>query len=261
MRPVSPACSFLLLTLLHCSSSAFTQLSSNDSMVYQVSIKQALAVYHRSLDKPTGLYNGSQYIPYTNLIKDDHPYFKSDSMYRGDIIYDSVLYENVPMYYDLVKEQVVINDPFNIYKISLINEKINAFTLLNHRFYWVQPDSINRHVLSAGFYDKLYEGRVNLYERELKRLQEVINNQELSRIIIPRNDFYLEMHGRFYAINKQKTLYRLLGNRKNEIQQFIRKNKLSYRKDKENTLTRVIAYYDTLPDTDINNQGNKKIDR
>ena len=110
--------SLLGLTILTISSKAFGQLSANDSMIYQASIRSALTVYHQYLEKPSGLYNGGQYITYANLIKDDHPYFQSDSMNRGNIVYDSVLFENILMYYDIVKEQVVINDPYKIYKLS-----------------------------------------------------------------------------------------------------------------------------------------------
>jgi len=250
MRIILITGSLLVLTITSFSSKVFGQLSANDSLVYQASIKNALSVYHQSLEKPSGLFNGSQYIPYASLIKDDHPYFQSDSMNRGNIIYDSVLYENVPMFYDLVKEVVVINDPFKIYKLSLIPEKVNGFTILDHKFIRIEPDSLNRHVINTGYYDLLYQGSINLYERELKRMQELITNQELTRIIIPQNNFYLEIAGKFHQVNRKNSLLKLLSSRRKEIQQFIRKNKLNYRKDKENTLVKVMTYYDTLPATD-----------
>ncbi len=239
----------LLLSVanLTISLTAFGQLTEKDSIAYQASVKNALSVYHQFLTNPSGLFNGSQYISYANLIKNDHPYFMSDSMNRGNIVYDGVLFENVPMFYDLVKEQVVINDPYKIYQISLINEKVNSFTLLNHQFIRLQADSINRHVISSGFYDRLYQGKINLYEKETKKLQEVISGQEVNRIIIPQNNFYLEIAGKFYPVNRKNSLLKLLSNRKKEIQQFIRKKKLNYRQDKENTLIKVVTYYDSLP--------------
>src|SRR5699024_9825050 len=100
--------------------------------------------------------------------KDAHPYFKLDSMARGTLMYDSVQYDNLPMYFDIVKEQVIINDPFKIYKLHLINEKVNAFTLFGHNFIRLEPDSVNRKIINPGFYDQLYKGKVNLYEKEIK---------------------------------------------------------------------------------------------
>ena len=236
----------LVLVTLNFPSNIFGQLSANDSIMLQASFKNALSVYHHSLDKPSGLFNGSQYIPYATTIRDDHPYFLSGTMTMGDIVYDSVLFEDVSMFYDLVKEQVVIDDPYKIYKISLINEKVSAFSLLNHNFIRLEADSINKGVIRTGFYEVLYKGNITLYEKEIKKIQEVINNQELYRIIIPQNNFYLDIGGKFYQVNRKKSLLKILGKRRKEIQQYLRKNKLNYQKDKENTLVKVVTYYDSL---------------
>jgi hypothetical protein len=236
-----------VLAYLSSSSQAFGQLTAKDSADYQASIKNALSVYHHFLDNPSGLYNGGQYIVYANIIKDDHPYFKSDSMNKGNIMYDSVLYENIPMFYDIVKEQVVIDEPFRIYKLSLISEKVNAFTVLGHEFIRLEHDSLNHHAIATGFYDRLYHGKINLFERERKQLQEVIVNQELFHIIVPENTFYIEIAGMFHPVNRKRSLLNLLKGHRRELQQFIRKNKLNYRRDKENTLVKVVKYYDGLP--------------
>ncbi|MEO6648401.1 MAG: hypothetical protein ABIN89_18570 [Chitinophagaceae bacterium] len=247
-------CLLFVLTSCYFSSKAIGQITEKDSIIFQASIKNALTVYHNFMPNPSGLYNGSQYISYAHLIKDNHPYFQSDSMNKGTITYDSVLFENVLLLYDIVKEQVVINDPYKIYKICLINEKVNEFSVLGRTFIRLIRDSLNRNILSTGFYDRLYQGSITLYEKEIKKLQEVIVSQELQRIIYPINNFYLEIGGKFYSINRKKTLLNLLQkNRRKEIQQFIRKNKLNYRRDKENTLLKVVKYYDELQGV-----GNKK---
>lgn len=256
MRLLSITGLLCILAVLYSPGKVIGQIAAADSLFYNKSLKNALSVYHKFLPNPSGLYNGSQYVVYAYLIKDDHPYFKSDSMKVSNISYDSVVYENVPLLYDIVKEMLVINDPFKMYKISLINEKINGFKLLDHEFIRIVPDSSNRHVMSTGFYDRLYNGRVILYERERKEMQEVIVNQQVQHLIIPQDNFYLQVGGKFYSVNRKRTLLRLLNSRRKEIQQFIRKNKLNYRLDKENTLVKVITYYDALPlITDKNDPG------
>ena len=253
MRFLNLTGSLLFLAFFTITLNASAQLSANDSAVYTASVKNALTIYHRSLEKPSGLFNGSQYVIYSHLIRDDHPYFQSDSMNIGNIVYDGVLFENVPMYYDLVKEMIVINDPYKIYRLSLINEKVSSFEVLDHKFIRLETDSLNHRAIATGFYDVLYKGTINLYERELKKMQEVITNQELYRIIIPQNNFYLEIAGEFHSVNSKRSFLKLMGDRKKEIQQFIKKNKLNYRKDKENTLIRAVSYYDTLLTANKNN--------
>ncbi len=222
------------------------QLAKKDSVIYQASLKNALSVYHHFLNNPSGLYNGSQYVEYAKLIKDDHPYFQSDTLNTGSILYDGVLYDNVLLMFDIVKEQVVIQDPYKIYKICLINEKVSRFSVLDRTFIRLEADSSNHNVISTGFYDMLYKGKITLFEKERKKMQEVIINQELFRIIFPKNNFYVLINGKFYSVNRKNTLLKLLKNRKREMQQFIRKDKLNYRRDKENTLVKVVTYYDGL---------------
>ncbi len=223
------------------------QLPEQDSAVYKASVTHALAVYHQLLQPETNLYSGLQYVPYDYNIKEGHPYFDTTSFTEGSVVYNGVLYEKLPMIYDLVKEKLVINDAFNIYKFQLFSEKIIRFNLLNHTFIRLVEDSSNRAVINTGFYDLLYDGNTALLKQKNKNIQEDVNNTAgVKRYIVETNSFYLRKGGKYYSVSHKKALLEVLKDRKKEVNQYIRKNKLDMRRDKDNAFTKVVAYYNEL---------------
>ncbi|MEP6845466.1 MAG: hypothetical protein ABI861_05660, partial [Panacibacter sp.] len=58
--------------------------------------------------------------------------------------------------------------------------------------------------------------------------------------------FYLQKNNTFFTITSKRTLLGVLNDRKKEIQEFIKKNKLDIRKDKDNALSKIAAHYDEI---------------
>ena len=50
----------------------------------------------------------------------------------------------------------------------------------------------------------------------------------------------------FYMVSNKKSLLAILKDRKKEVQEFIRKNKLNIHKDKDNALPKIAAFYDEI---------------
>ena len=85
----------------------------------------ALQIYHQYVTPETGLFRGSEYVQYGHTLREGHPFFDDGHQQQGSIFYDRILYENVMILYDQVRQQVVINDPYEDYKLFLINEQID----------------------------------------------------------------------------------------------------------------------------------------
>ena len=128
--------------------------AAKDSLAALSGLTNALKTYHNYLTPETELYRGGQYAEYTFLIAKGHPYFDIDSMIIGTVSYNGILYENVPLKYDIVKDALLTDDPYDYYKISLISEQISRFTIGQHVFIRL-TDSINRTAPRVGFYEQL----------------------------------------------------------------------------------------------------------
>jgi hypothetical protein len=227
------------------------QPAGKDSLITTGAYYNALQVYHRYLTPETGLYRGSEYVQYAYTLKEGHPYFDDGRMKKGSVLYNGILYEDLPLLYDLVKEQVVLNDSYDNYTIFLINEQIDYFTIQDHLFINFR-DSLNPSAPHRGFYEQLNKDRIALYKKEKKVVQEDISSGKLERNIEPSVSYYLKKGPTWYSVNNKRSLLYALDDRRREVKKFIRKNGLNVRKNKENTLLKVTAWYNSEISTTAN---------
>ncbi|MEO6456467.1 MAG: hypothetical protein ABIN97_20490 [Ginsengibacter sp.] len=217
-------------------------------------LKNAVNLYHKFLLPETGLYNGSEYTYkayYPFVINEGHPFFISKQFVPGSVFYNNVLYENVPLLYDIVKEELIIKDLAGVYFIKLNNESIQWFIISGHTFIRLNMDNDKDQVLHTGFYDLLYNGNVVLYKKVLKLLEDRSAFAGIEKHVIESNKYFIKKDNRYYAIKNKKSLLPVMSNRKKEVQQFIRSNKLNFRKAEEDAIIRTVTFYDSINNTTI----------
>ena len=242
----SPLISLLLFIFCLAGKTMNAQSFEEDSSFYSAAISNAIRIYHSYLTPEPGLYNGSEYADYPIRLTEGHQFFDTNELVNGSIVYDGVLYENVPLQIDLVTEHVIINSFGGAYRMQLINEKISRFKLLNHTFIRIVKDSANRNVISTGFYDQLYAGNIAVLKKEQKEIRENVSIVTGITGSVTENDFYyLKKEGKFYDVKNKNALLEVLQDKKKDVKQFMRKNKLKFRKDPDNVLIQVARYYDT----------------
>src|SRR4051794_30474513 len=166
MRIDSPLKVLLLLTCCVYASVISAQTITTDSSNYTIAIQNALSAYHQYLSPQTSLYNGAEYVDYAYSINEGTPFFETSQSTIGSVKYDGVLYQDVPILYDEVLGEVLIQDAYGRGKVILNTEKVTAFNLLNHHFVKLSPDSTGKSPIRPGFYDLLYEGNNSLYKRQ-----------------------------------------------------------------------------------------------
>jgi hypothetical protein len=223
------------------------QPAAQDTLISGSAYGLALRQYHAYLDPEPNLYRGGQYAEYGFLLKEGHPFFGEDRFHNGTVTYHGILYENVLLLYDEVMDQPVIPDPLKVFKISLIPFEVEAFTIEDHSFVRLS-DSLNRSQPANGFYEQLYKGHITLLKRERKTIQEDVSNpaEGIRRLIEAHVSYYLKRGDEYYPVNNKGSLLYALKDKSKEARKFIRQNHLNLRKDKENALVKVVAWYDGL---------------
>ncbi len=108
--------------------------AAKDSLPADPAYALALNQYHDYLKPEPNLYRGGQYVDYPFSLESGQPYFGEDKMRKGTVFYNGILYGDILLLYDLVKDIVIINDPTHIYKISLITWQVDRFTIEDHLF-------------------------------------------------------------------------------------------------------------------------------
>ncbi len=218
---------------------------ATDSSNNQVAFYKAVSFYHQSLKPEAGLYNGIQYRPYDQTLKEGHPYFEYPIPVEGSVVYNNMLYEHLALQFDIVIEKLILTEPTHSYTIQLNNDRLAGFTLQNHHFIRLNGDSLEDAGLKAGFYELLYDGKTKLYKKQVKNIQEKLTT-EVEKYISEATDYYVYKNGKYYAANQKSSLLKVLADHKKEVSQFIRKNKIKIRKNQDSSLAQVLGFYDQV---------------
>jgi hypothetical protein len=239
----------LCLPLLLCSifivKTAGAQQLTIDSLTNSLYNSYGVRLYFDALGENAHVYNGYEYSTPDRNIKGS-PYYLADSPIPADLLYDGSYYQNIPVLYDMTKDEVVINRLDQNYKISLVNDKLNSFSIRKHEFVRISMDSLNGIQLATGFYDKMYGGKTTVLVKRKRRLQETYIYNTLGYEYLEENIYYLILGGQIVQVEGKSSVMRLFKTKKSEIKAFLRKNKLNFKSDFEKTLVAASAYYDQL---------------
>jgi hypothetical protein len=235
-----------LFTVLLYSPQVFSQSKQEDSTLFQTALTHTLAVYYDQLGDQSRLYNGSLYQGYNYIFREGSPYFFGSQATRvGSVEYDSMLFINVPLLYEDFRQKLVAVDQG--FRLQLINERVNSFTIAGHHFVRIFPAPRYKGLSENGFYEQLYSGRTAILKWTKKNMQEVLSTSDGSTwYVIESESYFIHNGGSWVYIRSRKDLLNILGDRRKEIQRFIKKNKLNYKKDRDNTLIQLGGYYDQI---------------
>ena len=246
--PINILCGFLFFYCLPVLSTQ-AQPIAKDSQLSDSAYADALQLYHAYLTPEPGLYRGSRYVDYAFRIQEGQPFFGSGDIGVGTVTYNGIFYDHVPMLYDLVLGSVIINDPMHVYKISLIMDLVDSFSIAEHAFIRLR-DSLNPSAPRNGYYERLYqrEGGFTLLKKEKKTYIQnmVVSSDNIQNYINYSTAYYLKKGNTYYSVNSKNALFNVLKDRKPDVKKFIRKNNLNWRQDKEDLILKVISWYDTL---------------
>lgn len=212
-------------------------VAANDSAT-----EKSIALFYNGINDNARLYNGFEYIMYDQRIK-GYPYFLAPDMNSGDILYDGILYKNIPLLHELTTGNVVVRAFNHGVLMNLIKEKVSYFTLLNHYFVHLVPDSTNK-VITNGFYDRIYNGTTVLYAYRQKSVYEDPNN--FDRSFVENNHYFIYKNNTYYPVSDRGSVLSVFKDRKKELTKYLRQNNIKFRKTPEYAMAKMAEYYDTL---------------
>jgi hypothetical protein len=239
----------ILLICIHLFLPGRAQTLAGDTLI-QTAYDSAVSQYHAYMVPETHLFRGNEYAAYAQQLKEGYPYFGENSKRKGMVAYDKIIYNDVYLYYDLVTGDVVINDFFNVFKIALYTPLLDSFSIEDHFFIHLR-DSLNPTAPRNGFYERLYNGyngRIQLLKKEKKEIQEDLYSSNVAQRFIRGADsaYYLRIGEVYHPVNNNRSLQNVLKDHRKELKKFIRTRQLSMRRNREITLIKVTAWYDSL---------------
>jgi len=206
--------------------------------------RQTVSFYDNFIAENSTLYNGSEYIGYDPRIR-GIPFYETDGFERGFLLYNHCFLSNVALNYDIVRDEVLSARYHDNVRIRLAMEKIDSFSLGIHFFIRITADSGRSSVLSAGFYERLYNGKFKLFVKRKKLYRQKRDAEPDDKGWFEESDHFYVWDGlKFHEIHGKNDLFNLFGRSQKEVKKFLRKNGIKYRKDKEKAIGMALAFFD-----------------
>jgi len=220
------------------------QTAPVDSIVQQKPFNNAVKLFYSSLGKQSPLYNGREYLPADPTIKGNAFFLDVNTYTPGNISYDGLFFTSAPMIYDIHTDQVVVLSYNTFSKLVLRQELVKDFDFLNHHFINIKADSIsNNAVISAGYYDEIYNGKTKVLVKRYKNVQTTSSAETYFEL---KRDIFIKKNNTYFNTSSQGSLLDALKDKKKELQQYISTNKIKFRKDPEDAMIKIVSYYDHL---------------
>jgi hypothetical protein len=228
--------------LLICGLSQHVTAQNADDTTLHENALNAIGVYYQNLGEESPLYNGSEYIEYAYTLQEGHPFFQVVNFINGNVSVDGMIFHDVPMLYDIVKDQLIIQDFQKVYKINLPADRVQQFFLLGHLFVRLNASD----PVKTGFYDQLYKGKIALFAKREKKILEKYSNIQISKVVISQNVYYIKKDGVYYTIKNKSSLLSVLKSKKKEVQQYLKANDIKFKREPERAMIMAVKYYDQL---------------
>jgi hypothetical protein len=229
------------------SKNSFSQTTAVDSSAQPNALNNTLTFFYASIGKQSPLYNGTEYTFYDPTITGNAYYSDVKAFTPGSVTYNGIVFNQVPMLYDLYSDQVVVLLYNNFTKFALITEKVTSFDFLKHHFVNINADTLaNNTEIKSGYYDELYNGRSQVLAKRSKNIQTTAGQASIESYFNSTKSYYLRKNNIYYSITSKGTMLDVLKDKKKQLQQYIKANQINFRKDPEDAMVKIAFYYDQL---------------
>lgn len=239
-RVIFPVTCLLTLFVGH---DLLAQDTATDSSFYQRSLSSARSLYMKNIGANSYVYNGVAYENYWNKII-GHPFF-IDGFQQGSLYYDGSFYEDVPLLYDISRDELISKDFSKTIDIRLLKEKVRSFTISLYTFVRFDADSSNTSSLPAGFYEQLHKGVFNVLEKHRKEILHSMSIEEPNKFK-EYDRFYIEKDDKYYEIVSEGDLLSLFRDQRTQMRKFLNRKEIQFKKNKEKAIVQAVAYYEQL---------------
>lgn len=214
-----------------------------DSTFSKAAYDNAVNTWYKNTDKQSRLYNGWLHIGYSHKIE-GNAYYPGREWQKGTVIYDGLSFPDVLMMYDVYKDELIVQH-FHKLMLNLHNEKVKEFSFGNSRFIRIERDSAKRMTLSTGFYQEMHKGKISFLVKRQKIMEETITDV-LEQKFLSKNYYYVNRNETWHAVKTYKDLLAVFKDHQKEVRQHLKKNKVRYRKDKENAILLAVQHIDAI---------------
>jgi hypothetical protein len=192
------------------------------------------------------LFNGRLWRSmYSNVIGDE--FLFSKNWLVGDVNINEITFHNLWLRYDILNDQLlaILNQGT---VVQLNKELIKEFTLTfeNKKNSFENFNEGTENPIK-GFGQVLYKGDIYLIIKHAKQIQQLAIDNKYDEFYQLQTLFILK-GGKFCKVTGRRDLINILSDKKQQVQIYIRENKIRIRKKDPESFIPVLKFYDTLKD-------------
>lgn len=236
---------FLIVCFFAVRTNLSAQDHSADSSFFSKAVSSARSQYMKSMGTGSYLYNSVAYERYWNGMV-GHPFFISEEFRQGNLYYNGVLYEDVPLMYDLSRDQLITKNFLKELNVKLLGEKVGYFIIGKNYFTRVVADSNNSSSIPTGFYERLYKGSVTVLGKYEKKIEHSLRAEDKITKLVEHDHYFIEKDGKYHLITGESDLLSLFKEQRGELRKFLNRREINFKKDPAGTIVQAVTYYEQL---------------
>lgn len=230
--------------VLSCKQDAISQ--SLDSIFVAKASRNLIWSYLTQQSNDAPIYNGRVYQPYVRLDDNGHTFFHEKQYAKGAVSYLGYTYKHVDIAYDIVRDQLLLVNFNKSANIILMPQYVDSFSFRDHIFLNLRTEEIKKNEISPGYYELLHKGELILIAKRTKEITETLSQSDIKRTVSTNNRYYLLKDSVYRSVKNKGDLMRLLKSTHSQNQQYIRVNKLNFRRDKEKMISSLVKFHESI---------------
>lgn len=216
------------------------QESLSDSTILMTMRDHVTVVYREALGPNLHINQGKELVEFRGEW-DKHPYFKSFDWADGSVRYDEQWYDEMPILYNTVNDEVAILSN-NGLAIKLNKNRVSEFRFLGSRFVHLADPGLRE----KGFYEILYDGDVNVLARRKKVYLEKLTYDRILFEYLVRDYYLIQKDGKYHQVRGKHSVLGVFDDQKKVLRRQLRKEGIQYSQSRDKALVLMAEYYDEL---------------
>ena len=190
------------------------------------------------------LYNGRWWRNLQYMVKGDQFLFSTDFI-PGSVTISGLTFTVPHLRYDIYSDELMIPGSRGAI-VQLNKELVDSFTLSwkgrDYHFRGMNGDSTEA---PGGYVNVLYGGKTAVVVKYKKEIELLAVDRRFD-LFYQTHKVYMLRDNIAYTLSGKRDLLRLLSHRKQELREFIRKNRISLSKSNPDSFVPVLRFYDNL---------------
>ncbi len=222
---------------------AYALVLFNQEAVSQVAGRDLpfLSSYQEEIPYFQELITGGQYAAPSLLIKGD-PYFVTRQFEAGTLRINGITYPQVPLIYDIFRDQLVTFHPIFNQKILIKPEKIDEFEWSDGKLFRFFPGNESFLHHGNGIYQILGQGKAIALAKRYKMTRALRDISRYSSEYVEKKDYFLWKDGAFFPIKKSSQAISALQLNVKELKKELKGKGLQFNKAPEAYLQFLVTY-------------------